>query len=532
MYHAIKPRKKDIEQLEKRYKKAHELHMQFLSILQKAVQICSPMSDGLNILQSLEEGKSGEDTSIDVFNAIPQTANMQRAKKLHSILCPTNKKWGTAYSKHEGVEVYDEQATDFIFNQITNSNIHEALDPFFLDYNMGCAALFVESKTKHDHPIVFKALSGVTLMPEYSDNPSEKNCWWRRAINWHELNDLNPSIANKYNDKEKRFFVTCGFVRYEENYLYIECLGENFEEILTYEIRPFNQLILVNDTVRPGEVRGRGVILQILSDINRLNEITKSWLKSTDYNAAPAQLASDDLPYTKLEEIKGGIIPNGLSLDGRPAIQPLIWQTDNQNTYAAIKDLENKIQQYFNVMPLGQPDDTPVKTATEVSIRKADSERELISVVAKNASQLTVQLLEVVYNISVATKALKADRNQKMVFKFDSPEIDMQNADDLDAMLKASEIVNQIAGQGAYQTSIDPEKVTSEVNDKLKIPKEIMKSPEQMVAQYQAMQQMMGQQQGQPGAMQGQLPPVQQQAPVAINPTQLGQGMAISGMGE
>jgi hypothetical protein len=531
MNRKIMPSKRDLQKLEDRYRKAREINDRFIPSLQQAIKFCSPISDGLNILNSFDD--EGKDSSIDVNNEIPQAASMQRSKKLHSILCPTNKKWGTAYTKHDGVEIYNQKVTDFIFNEIKNSNIHQVLDSFFLDYNIGCAALFVCSSQNENKPIIFKNISGVTLMPEYSDDPTDRNCWWRTAISWKELNELNPKLAIKYQKEQNdKIYITCGFLKHENQYIYVQFVKEDFDEALTYEIRPFNQLILVNDTLRPGESRGRGVILQILQDIVRLNSLTENRDKSVAYNNMPTQLtsANSDIDYQELHEMTGKIIPGGLDQMGGKQIEPLFIQTDLNSSTALIKELELKVQQYFNVMPLGQIDDTPVRTATEVSIRKADSERELIAVVARSSNQLIIQLMEAIYHISVERKLLEVDKNQEMIFKFDSPEIDMQSADDLDAMLKAAEIVNQIAGQGAYQSMIDPQKVTSQVNEKLKIPQEIMKSSDQLAAQYQAMQQMMSQQQGKLGQQQA-FEPVKQQGPVAINPTQLGQNMTIDGMG-
>ena len=184
----------ELKDLELRYNASFNMNQRFVHLLIKAVRLVSPLSDGLNVLYGYND--TGKNENIDIFNSTPKWCSNARANKLHSLLLPINKRWGTVHSTdvHDGSDVFEAEYTNRIFDAIDKSNLHSVAKSFFLDLNIGCAALWIDSPSK-EKPVQFKNIPGITLMPELSADPEESNVWFKRVINWRDLNKLNPEMA-------------------------------------------------------------------------------------------------------------------------------------------------------------------------------------------------------------------------------------------------------------------------------------------------------------------------------------------------
>lgn len=518
-----------LHDLHLRYQAAFDMNQRFINQIIKAVKLVSPLSDGLNVLYGYND--TGKDLNINIHNSTPKWCSNARANKLHSLLLPINRKWGSVYSSDAktGESIYEEEYTNKIFDVIDKSNLHSIAKSFFLDLNIGCGAIWIDSPSK-DKPVSFKNISGITLMPEYSDDPYSTNVWFKKVINWRDLNIINPSIAQD-KDKNKEYNITCGYLNMTNKYgkyCYIQFLDDNFSEPISTHWSPWRQLILVNETLRAGEARGHGIILQILEDIEYLNDITGKLKGYIKYAANPDLLVGDNMPYSFGSGGGGNIFPTELVADGRMPVQPIEWQLNIQAVEGMIQTLEQKIRQFFNVMPLGMPENTPHATATEVGYRQADEERQSIADLARVANETLGGLMRSIFDI-LKHRGIIDVKDSHYEFKFDSPAVDIQAQDDLNSILQLSEMSTQILGQGASNVYMDQQATFTALAKNLKVTNSILNSPDKVKAITDKINQ-----QAEQSQTQQQDQSMQPQAPSPadpVNPTQLGQSTNVAGVG-
>jgi len=522
-----------------RYQAAYNMNQRFVNTLIRAVKLCAPLSDGLNVLYGYND--TGKNLNNNIYNSTPKWCSNSRANKLHSLLLPINRRWGSIYSTNDetGEDHYEEQHTLKVFNAIDKSNLHSIAKSFFLDLNIGCGAIWIDSPSK-ERPIVFKNIAGITLMPEFSDDPMNTNTWFKKVINWRDLNILNPEVA-KGKDIAGEYNITCGYLDLRETkykkYCYIQFLEGEFSEPLSVSFSSWRQLILVNETLRPGEARGHGIILQILEDIEYLNEITGSIKGYINYSANPDLLVPDGLPYNFGTE-GGNIYPTELIADGRMPVQPIQWQINIQAVQGMIQDLEQKIRQFFNVMPLGMPENTPHATATEVGYRQADEERQSVADLARVANETLGGLMSSIFAILVERGIIESPESKLYDFKFDSPAVDIQAQDNVNSILQLATLSTQILGEGSGNIYLNQQETFNALDKNLKVTYSVLNSPQEVKnitdAAHKAATQ---QQEDKSGGSQQQqqqdssLQPSSLGQGTPIDPAQLGQNTSIVGMG-
>ncbi len=524
-----------LQELKDRYDHAFSMNQRFIQTLIRAVHLCAPLADGLNVLYGFND--TGRNENQNIANPTPKWCSNTRANKLHSLLLPINKKWGSIHStSDDGNDEFEEVYTNKVFDAIDKSNLHSVAKSFFLDLNIGCAALWIDSPK--EGKVAFRNISGITLMPEYSDDPECHNVWFRRVVNWNELRRISPDEANKYADKGAEYYITCGYLDMREtkginSFVYLQFMGDDFSKPISVEESPFRRLILVNDTLRAGEARGHGVILQILEEIEYLNEITQSLKDYIKYSADPALIAPDQL-LTHLDELRGAVLPSDLAAEGRPIVQPVVWNLNIPAVASMIQISEEKIRQFFNVQSLGPVNAPPNMTATEASYRQADEERQSVADLSRIANETLGGIMRTVLDILIYWEIVDVDPKKVIDFKFDSPAVDIQSQENINALLQLSELTQQVNGQGSNNLYMNPQEVYSYLATNLRTPASVNNSPQQVKSITDNMQAMAQQATGvQPEGQATQ--PMHEPSPLQpaepINPTQLGGAGRISGVG-
>jgi hypothetical protein len=518
----MKLTKDELFDLNLRYQAAYQMNQRHIPTLTKAVRLCAPLSDGLNILYGYSD--TGKEDDKFIFDSTAQWCSNSKANQLHSLLFPIEKQWGTIHTTDEnGKDIYQEEITNKVFDAIDKSNLHSVLKAFFLDLNIGCAALWVNSPSK-ERPLVFKNIAGITLMPELSDDPENTDVWFKRAINWRDLNRINAKVARD-KDITEEYYITAGYIDLRAThggYCYLQFLDEDFTEPLAVDWSEWRQLILVNETLRPGEARGHGTILQILSEISYLNDIAGNLKGYIKYSSRPDLIIPDQLPGDWGVE-GGNIYPTEMAEDGRGGIvQPVQWQLDMQSIINQKLELQQKIRQFFNVMPLGMPEHTPHATATEVGYRQADAQRQSVADLSRIANESNGGVLRAAFDVAKHRGLIKTNIKD-FSFKFDSPAVDIQAQTNLNAVLQLSEMTTQILGQGSPAIYMNPQETYDYLAKNLRTPASVSNSPEQSKKVASDMQKAaQGQQQPQQPQQQGQSLTPSPLAPAdSINPSQL-----------
>jgi hypothetical protein len=169
-----------------------------------------------------------------------------------------------------------------------------------------------------------------------------------------------------------------------------------------------------------------------------------------------------------------------------------------------IQHLIDVIQRGFQVDPLGELQ-TPVRSATEVSIRENRAQRTSATDISRLINELPKQIFDVSAKILSERRLLTKNRgallnanSKKLRFDYKSPLYDLQKQEDLNHFITNMQIKGQFYGPGAAVASTKLDKVNEFLTDKLNLPHSLFATDEEL-AQY--MQQMSNM------AQKGQLPP-------------------------
>ena len=510
--------KKDdaIKDLSERFDNALESNTQFFTQLLDATRYAVPSADGLNVLYQYD--KNGE-ADYYVHNNSTQIAADQRASQFHSLLLPSGTKWIEIFNNNE----YDDETTETVYEILQKSNISSVAHSMFLDLTIGCAGIWVDSYSEYE-PLVFKNITGVAILPEYTDDCKQDSVWFRRIISKTQAEKLGYKKEN-----EDKYYITSGFIlnRDKNNkpkynvkncdkykWLYITVVNDNWDNPLQFESRKHKQLHIINDTIRAGESRGRGIALKMLNDIVYLNDISKSLKDAIKMKSSPPILADPKVGGLNFSSLSGKLLPSTLAVDG-PLLQPLQWDIDIKSIKMEQQSLEEKIQEAFNVSPYGNVNNPPAKTATEINARESNYQR-----------QSTTDISRLVYDLDNLFKTcmdmLKErgiiDKNKEISFK--NPLTLSDNQEKLNNLVTYKQIMNQVVGPQASAMFDDPNALNDYVKSNLLIPKTLNSSQQQKQQMNDEMQKMAQKQEASPTSQ-----------PDALQPTQFSLGATAQARG-
>ena len=512
--------------LENRYSMAYAIGGYWFQQLLEGVRYAANTSDGLNILYEYFDG--GKQSSFNIWNNTPQIASKKRATDLHNLLFPVGQSVGDIMMDGK----YDYHASKTFTDIIQSSNLHSMIHSTFLDINLGCGAIWIDTYSK-EMPLVFKAISGVAVLPEFTGEPQIENVWFKRAINDIEYESYVDSSVSKKEGANNRHFLTCGFLKNRDpkgnvmynlpngdkyEWLYVEIVDDRWDKPITFEARAFKQLHLINDTIRPGDSRGTGIILDMLNDIRYLNSMSGTFKNGMEMVLNPSILANPKLAINNFDNITGKILPSTLAEDGVPLLQPLEWKLDIANSFQMIQFLENKVELGFNVMPYGSVEQTPQKTATEINARTADYQRATLIDISRQIYDFESMLKSCLYIVKRWGIIGKGNHD----FTYRNPSLDIQNQTDLNNMITYKQATSEIINPNWFSMVNNSLEVDQYLKGLLNIPNSISYTPKQLQENQEKIQQFLQQhpESAQPASPSG-----------PVNPQQPGKQSNISGFG-
>jgi hypothetical protein len=517
---------KDItKSLSERFYSAFNNGSRFFNQLYDAVRLAVPTQDGLNILY--EYNDSGKYLEYYAGNSAPQMAADKRASDMHSLLLPPGRRWGDVFTDGE----YNDDESETMFEIMQDSNIHSIAHTVFLDLTIGTAGIWIDSPSQ-ETPLSFSALTGVAILPEFDGKLTPENVWFKKAIGGSQLSEYGINIDD-YSSNNDMVFLTCGFIKNRDNngcalydiknsdryeWLYIEVIKDRWDAPIIMEARKYKQLHIINDTMRAGESRGRGVVLKMLKDIQRLSEATESYNSQTQFQLAPPILANENIGNYNFSNLSNAVLPASLTEEGVPLLQPMKWQIELQEGRAYMESLENKINISFNVLPLGEVGNTPVRTATEVAGRLADAQRQSLTDISRVVHDFEGVFRAVL--LMLKDRGIVGKGAHKITFR--NPTLDAENQNQLNNLATYRELSSQLLTPQYFLLSNNPDSIDSYLKSKLNIPRGLASTPAERQA---AIGQIRQASQEQP---QQQSP---SSSPQALDPQQFGQQTNIRGFG-
>jgi len=464
--------------------------------------------------QTFDHFSPGQKKREFVFDSTAEYALEDYASRMESQLVPAWRKWFMLEAGDEipeenkaQAEEYLEEATDIIFNHINHSNFNGQIKETFLDLGISTGCIIIEEGDGIQSALNFRSVSLSEILIEKSSRGMVETVWRDIKVNVRDIADiwpaakLNDNLQAKFEDNPEVDLVE-GIVKDPKagGYIFM-VIDESNKDVLLEETMENSPWVVFRESTIPGEVYGRGRIMRALPDIKTLNKMVEDHLRAAAFTANPIFTAYDDgiiNPYT-VQLHPGTVMPVGE--DG--SIKPLMTGGDYNVLNYDIARLQESIREVMISKPFGSINETPVRTATEMSIRDADMQASTGSAVGR----LQTELLERVLNASVKilTKQgklapFKVD-GKEVTIKFTSPMARQQDADEIMQVMKTMEIMQALPPE-IVQKEIKVEAMPHYLVDKMGVPKHFKRSDaekQQIEQQQQAMMQQMQQQGGEGG---------------------------------
>ena len=462
----------------------------------------------------------GQKKNVDIYDSTAVMGVQKFASRLQATLIPPWRQWtklvvgSEVKEDQEEVQQYLDEANDVLFDHINHSNFatqaHEAL----LDLSVSTGALMLEeAEPGGDSLLHFTAVPLADLFPEEGPRGSIETVWRKHSVPARHIDriwpgaDLSDEAQRKAKDKpDAKIELIEGTVFAPKENAYYQCVIEQEHQkvIFTryYEVSPW---IVFREMVVPGEILGRGRVMQVLPAIKTVNKVSEFSLRNAALAISGIYTVTDDgviNPYNiNLEP--GTAIPVGSNDSSNPTLRPLERAGDFNVSELVMEDLRESINKCLFADPYGGMD-SPTKTATEMSMRG----QELVMDAGSAFSRLQTEFIEKIIKRSVyilkkngKVGDFKVD-GREVTIKHTSPLARAQDQEDMLAVQQYMEM-SMALGPEVFALGTKMEDLPAYIGKKLGIDQELLRSTEERAEIQAQAEEAMQQQQAQAQEMQG-----------------------------
>jgi len=518
--HQIPKQLGSVEQLIQRFDAAKARKMPWISHLRECYEYALPQRDNFS-------GQAkGAKKNTAIFDSTAVIGTQKFASRLQASLVPPWRKWSILESgsdvddqeKENNQEILD-QITSIVFDHINHSNFATQCHEAFLDLAISTGAMTIKETSKPGSPsmLEFDAVPINELFLEEGPNSIIETVWREHSIPARNIDrlwpgaELSPELKKKLEDSpDEKVALIEGTIYDPETGMYYMCVIERKEKHVCfteeYEVSPW---IVFRESVVPGEVYGRGRVMNVLPDIKTANKVTEFGLRNAALAIAGIYTAQDDgviNPYT-MQIAPGMVIPVGSNDHTNPTLRPLERAGDFNVGELILSDLRDRINKAMFADPYGGMD-SPTKTATEMSLRS----QELLMDAGSAYSRLQSEFVEKVMTAAVSILS-NAGKFRGEEFKIDGREITLKHtsplarAQDQEDLIAMQQFMQMGAGFGpeAFMLGTKVEDAVAWIGQKLGIDQKLLRNEQERIEmQKQAAEAMQQQQQAQMQGANGQ----------------------------
>jgi len=478
-----------IEEIIKRFDAAVARKNPWISHLRECYDMALPQRENFSLYSP------GQRKNTEIFDSTAVVGVQKFASRLQATLIPPWRTWsklvpGSEIDEEEEAQEFLDESNKVLFDHINHSNFatqaHEAL----LDLSISTGAMTLEeAEPGGDSLLHFTAVPLSELYPEEGPRGSIETVWRTHSVPARHIDRLWPGAELSHETKkmtldqpDKKVDLIEGTIYAPKENAYYQCVVERKQKQLVfvryYEVSPW---IVFREMVVPGEVLGRGRVMQVLSDIKTVNKVTEFSLRNAALAISGVYTAQDDgviNPYT-LNLDPGSIIPVGSNDHTNPTLRPLERAGDFNVSELMINDLRDGINKVLFAEPYGGMD-SPTKTATEMAMRG----QELVMDAGSAFSRLQTEFIEKI--IRRATYILR--KNGKIAdFKVDGKEVTIkhtsplaraQDQEDIMAVQQFMEMAGAL-GPEVFALGTKLEDMPGYIGQKLGIDQKLLRSEEE-----------------------------------------------------
>lgn len=416
-----------VEDLVSRIKSARERWELWRSLHQEAYDYSMPDRETYRF------HSPGQRKNRHVFDSTATLGISQFSSRIQGGMVPPWQQWmdftaGTQIPKEDRdkVDTQLKDATDIFFNHLNQSNFSTEISPALKDLAVGTGAIMVEELPfGSDKVLQFTNVPLSELYPECPPGSIVESAWRKQKIQVRHILRLwpdaeLPAALAKSIEKEptKEITIWNGMLFNPEDKKYWQVVFYEAEKAVLFT-QSFNKkrLIVFRWDVTPGEVFGRGPIIQSLPDIRTLNKADEFILQNAALQISGVYTGVDDgifNPHT-VRIAPGSVIPVANNGTQNPSIQPLTPSGNLQLGELLMEQRRQNVRKALFSDPLGDFQD-PVRSATEMQIRQQELLR-------TSGAQISRQKTEMVEPIVAAVAEILQARGLLPVFRVDGEEV-------------------------------------------------------------------------------------------------------------
>jgi hypothetical protein len=495
----------DPKKLNERMLEARNYKDRWLALYKDLYFYVIPDRDAFNVKFNYRD--DGKPVTQMIWDNTAMLAAYQRANDLHGLLLPKDRVWGKMvldphlYDEEliAQAQVTMDEINDRIYFYLNESNLSRVVGSSNLDLVGGTGVIWVESQSD-EVPLYFRSVPAVATYIEYSTDDVINTCWFAQKLTGRYILENFPNYNGERRSALKdlpneTYTVNFGQIKYNDNsYFIYAVLDDDPIHFLFQRESIYPQIIIYRDRVRPGEAEGRGVGTDMLPTIIDLNRIVSYSRANMAFKANPPMFYDAGTYFNpfSIRQWAGAMIArnpqgrNPLEALEMPSYPDVLQQT---------MLLQQAIIKGFQVDPLGEVE-SPVKSATEISIRENRAQRTSATDISRLINELPKQVYEVSSKILNERGLLTKKREsipgfnpRKLKFNFHSPLYDIQNQQDLAHLVSNMQIKQQFFGEGAALMTANIFEMNKFLTEKLNLPRKLFATDDEVRESLKAMMQ-------------------------------------------
>jgi hypothetical protein len=497
MKYSVPPKLGTVDDLTKRFEAAKSVRARWDTVLMDCYKYAAPKRDTLS-----GQGK-GQRRDPEIVDSTAELGVEQFATRLQAMLVPPWMQWVKLVPGSDipdqlkgRAQDYLDQVSKKLFDHLNHSNFASQAHEAFTDLAVSTGAITLERSDGPTSLLGFNAVPLAELVPEEGPRGTLETIWRQHEVVARNIKrlwpdaDLSEKCKSLLADKpDTRVQIVEGTIYEPEAGLYYQCCMEKEAKHLIYmreyKVSPW---IVFRESVRPGEVLGRGRVMSVLADIKMLNAVQKWGIKSLALQTAGVYTAADDgviNPFSvKIEP--GSIIAVGSNDSQNPTLRPLPMAGNPQLQQYGVEELKKSINRVLFAEPFGDMD-APVRTATEISMRNQEMMQQSGSAFARLQTEFIEKIVRRSIDILMEEGEIQPlEINGKLVtIKHTSPLAKVQDQEDLTSVRVLLEAAMAFGNHELMAATLKMENLLPWMATKLGVDSALVRSEEeiQQVAQ-------------------------------------------------
>jgi len=390
--------------LMKRFTEAKKSWEQWRSLHQEAYDFSAPQRETFRV------HSPGSRKNRHIYDSTATQGLQQFSSRIEGSLVPAWQQWFELApgeelpdEKKEPLKVELEQDSKVVAAHINHSNFSTEITPSFIDLGIGTGALLVEEsdfkQAATGSAFKFTNIPLAELYPEKPPRGAIESAWRQFKIAPMHIKRIWPQAQLSSDMKKqietnptKEINILIGYLfNPEDDFHYQLVIDEKSKSLMFVQNFNTQRLIIFRWGLVPGEVFGRGPIIQMLSDIRTANKVKEFILNNAALQISGTYTAVDDgvfNPYTA-KIAPGSILPVSSNSTQNPSIRALEASGNIQLGDIVLRELQDGIKKALFVSPIGEVND-PIRTATEIMVRQ----QEMLKTSGAQIGRLKTELID------------------------------------------------------------------------------------------------------------------------------------------